>query len=109
MQTRNGDTENMKVQIPFLGRFKEPMLKGTKVMTSRRKKYGDVGDIFEAFGTTFQIVEVGRLRLGDIASCWNEEGMESLEDFVKTWTQIHPHNYDMEERFYYFKFQRVRV
>jgi hypothetical protein len=76
-------------------------------MTSRRRKYGNVGDTFDAFGATFEITEVGRLRLGDIAGCWKEEGMESLDDFVKTWTRIHPHNYDMEERFYYHKFRKV--
>ena len=96
-----------KVSIPFLPRFKESMLNGTKTMTSRRKRYGNVGDTFDAFGASFQIVEVGRLTLGDIASFWKEEGMESLEDFTRTWTQIHPHNYNMGERFYYFRFKKA--
>lgn len=32
----------MKVSIPFWEMFKEPMLNGQKVMTSRTKKYGNM-------------------------------------------------------------------
>ena len=98
----------MKIFIPFLQRFEEPMLNGTKTMTSRSKKYGEAGDTFDAFGATFKIIEVGRLRLGDIAGYWKDEGMQSLEDFENTWKQIHPYRtYNLEDYFYYHKFKRV--
>lgn len=96
-----------KVTIPFLERFKEPMLNGTKTMTSRSKKYGNVGDTFDAFEATFEITEVGRLKLGDIASFWKEEGMGSIDDFWKTWAQIHPLKNSMEDIFYFHKFKKV--
>jgi len=99
----------MKVEIPFLARFKEPMLKGTKTMTSRTRKYGNAGDTFDAFGATFQITEVGKMQLGNIAFLWKEEGMESIFDFVKTWGQIHPQRfYDVDEWFYYHRFRKVK-
>ena len=98
----------MKVKIPFLERFREPMLNGTKTMTSRNRKYGEPTDTFDAFDATFEIIEVCRLALGDIASFWQEEGCKSLEDFVETWKKIHPKRpYGLSDRFYVHRFKKV--
>jgi hypothetical protein len=84
------------------------MLNGTKTMTSRSKQYGHVGDTFDAFGATFEITEVGKRLLGDIANDWKAEGMISLEDFMETWKQIHPFRiFNPEDRFFTHKFKRV--
>jgi hypothetical protein len=84
------------------------MLNGTKTMTSRTKKYGNVGDTFYAFGTIFELIEVGKLQLGDIASCWREEGMNNPYDFLKTWKQIHPNKpYCPTEKFHIHRFKKV--
>ena len=97
----------MKVFIPFKEKFREPMLNNVKTMTSRTKKYGNVGDTFEAFGAMFEITNVFRLELGDIASFWREEGCNSLDDFVETWKQIHPNKpYRLSDRFYVHKFRK---
>ena len=99
----------MKVKIPFLERFREPMLSGRKTMTSRSKKYGEYGDTFDVFGATFEIVEpIARLSLGDIASFWREEGFESLEDFVECWTNLHPRvGYDVNRVYYCHIFKKA--
>jgi len=100
----------MQVKIPFLERFREPMLNGIKTMTSRTRKYGEVGDTFDVFGSTFQITQVCRLELGDIASFWKEEGCQTLDDFVKTWEKIHPNRpYRLSDRFYVHRFKKVNV
>jgi uncharacterized protein YqfB (UPF0267 family) len=103
-----GENRMTKVKIPFLPKFKEPMLNGTKTITSRRKRYGNVGDFFDAFGAIFQLTEVFTLALGDIASFWEEEGCQSLDDFVETWKQIHPNaRYRLSDRFYVHKFKKI--
>jgi hypothetical protein len=97
-----------KIHIPFLERFKEPMLNGTKFLTSRTKQYGEIGDRFDAFGATFEIIWIGKLPLGQIEKFWKEEGMQSLDDFVNTWKGIHPkRKYDLNERFWTHKFRKI--
>lgn len=85
-----GETE-MIVKIPFLERFREPMLNGIKTMTSRTKKYGEKGDWFDAFGATFRIDLVEKSLFQTIANIhWKDEGCSSYEDFLAVWKQIHP-------------------
>jgi len=81
----------MKVKIPFKERFREPMLNGQKTMTSRTKRYGQLGDTFDAFGTTFTIQGVFPTTLGNVAiNLFKQEGCRSTEDFVEVWKKIHP-------------------
>ena len=71
--------------------FKEPMLRGDKIMTTRSKKYGAVKDVFEAFGQEFIITWVKKLPVGLIANeFYDAEGFDTKEDFIKVWEQIHP-------------------
>jgi uncharacterized protein YqfB (UPF0267 family) len=80
-----------EVRIPFLRQFREPMLSGKKTWTSRTRKYGEVGDTFPAFGATFQITEIRRMRLKDIVEGhFREEGLNSVEEAKAVWIQIHP-------------------
>ena len=81
----------MKIKIPFLPIFKEPMLNDTKTMTCRKEKCGQPGDTFEAFGATFEITHVMRMRLGFVGSdCFKQEGCKSEMDFIDVWQFIHP-------------------
>lgn len=80
----------MKVKIPFMERFREPMLNGTKTQTARSKRYGEKGDHFKVFGAEFIIDCVLRMELEEIMKHWKQEGFESLEDFKITWCKIHP-------------------
>jgi len=80
-----------KVYLPFNLRFKEPMLEGVKIWSSRSRWFGKVGDTFEAFGSTFEIIDKKRLKLGIVvADHWKEEGFYGIEDFIETWRKIHP-------------------
>jgi len=44
-----------KVYMPFKECFREPMLNGRKIMTSRTKRMGEAGDTFQASISTTQI------------------------------------------------------
>jgi len=81
----------MKVRIPFLARFREPLLSGQKIWTSRSRWYGNIGDTFPAFGETFIILDRTKMPLDNVANHFVEEGCESREDFIKLWKQIHPY------------------
>jgi hypothetical protein len=81
----------LKIIIPFRREFKERILSGQKVMTTRKKRYGKIGDTFEAFGATFKLMAVDELRLHDVAwKLFREEGFERPLDFIQVWEKIHP-------------------
>jgi hypothetical protein len=80
-----------RVNIPFRPFFREPMLKGEKVMTCRSKRMGHVGDTFASFGSTFRLTHVMRMRLGFVLSdCFEQEGCASYQELEKIWLDIHP-------------------
>lgn len=77
--------------IPFLAKFKKDVLSGKKHMTSRNRKYGNVGDTFDAFRRKFVLVDVSKVSLQTVKDeHWEDEGCESPEDFESVWVKIHP-------------------
>jgi len=81
----------MKIRLPFYPEFRERMLSGQKTGTSRTRKFGDVGDTFDAFGEVFEIVSVNLMQLGDVKQYhFKHEGFSSPEGFVAIWKRIHP-------------------
>jgi hypothetical protein len=99
-----------EVKIPFLERFREPMLNGAKYMTTRTKKYGDVGDTFEAFGAVFVIEGLDKLPLAWIVDAWKAEGCQSKDDFLNVWRQIHPNRtVDLKEKFWVHYFRKLEA
>lgn len=99
-----------EIKIPFLPRFREPMLNRTKWMTSRTKRYGKQGDFFYAFGVKFQLVaDPFLMPLKEIIMQWKGEGFESIGDFQLTWCRIHPKRKfeDLEEKFWVHAFRKI--
>jgi hypothetical protein len=84
------ETKQMKIFIPFKEHFEEAMLSGRKTWTTRSKKHGKSGDIFEIFGAKFQIIDVEQMRLGQILDHYKQEGCKSPEEFIRIWNTIHP-------------------
>lgn len=78
------------IKIPFREEFREPMLNGKKTMTTRSKKYGEEGDLFEAFGAFFRLILVSKWPLSLVAENYDLEGMDSKEEFIEIWEKIHP-------------------
>ena len=96
------------VSIPFKVRFREPLLNGTKVYTSRTKRMGKVGDTFQAFGATFEILSVEDVALHEVARLWKEEGCASEEEFKQVWREIHPRvGYNEYNRVFLHHFRKL--
>jgi hypothetical protein len=97
-----------QVHIPFMEKFREPMLNGTKILTTRTKKYGQPGDWFNAFGKTFVLIRVEQWPLAYAATNWKLEGCDSYEDFVTVWKKIHPRRaYNENEYFWGHDFRDI--
>jgi hypothetical protein len=83
------------------------MLEGRKVWTSRTSQYGHPGDRFKVFNTWFVIEDVVLMKLGDVVKHWKEEGVESEDEFVRVWKEIHPmRGFDNEQVVFVHKFRK---
>ena len=81
----------MNIYIPFLPEWKDKMLNGIKTHTCRSKRYGQPGDTFKIFGSTFEVVHVWATTLDDVAiNYFDVEGCASPEEFIAVWDKIHP-------------------
>ena len=96
-------------KLPFRPQFQRPMMDGTKLMTCRTKKWGEPGDVFEAWGHRFILTHVMRMRLGYVGSdCFEQEGVESVQEFMEVWKSIHPTNdFDGDQIVWAHCFRRV--
>lgn len=98
-----------EVNIPFLPRFREWLLNGTKVYTSRSKIMGEVGDTFTAFGQRFELLSVKDVSLYEVSLLWKEEGCLDREDFINVWNHIHPRKgYSDTQRTYLHHFKALQ-
>lgn len=99
----------MKVEIPFLERWREAMLAGEKTCTSRTKKYGNPGDTFEIFGTLFELKAVNKVELGWVTFAFHEaEGCSTAREFTDVWCELHPgRGWHPFEKVYLHYFRRV--
>lgn len=98
----------MKIRLPFKYRFKKPLHDDVKIWTARNKIYGTIGDTFDAFGKTFIIDLIFKMKLDDVADHYVEEGCSSRKEFIKVWKQIHPRKgFIPEHKVYVHAFHRV--
>lgn len=78
------------VFLPFLPRFREPVLRGVKTITTRSKKYGEPGDVLR---TPFGLVRLTRVERRTLAhvrdNLWREEGVTCPDEFELVWREIH--------------------
>lgn len=98
-----------EIKIPFLERFREPMLNGQKTQTARTQWYGHKGDTFPAFGAKFTLtVEPYPASLSAIAADYAIEGCASRDDFFEVWKSIHPRRLlDFSEFFWVHRFRKL--
>jgi hypothetical protein len=83
-----------QIEIPFLERFREDVGTAQKIMTTRTKKYGEVGDFFWVTSGEFRIkyvlLSVFTMRLWHVGQqFYQAEGFSSPDEFIKVWNQIH--------------------
>lgn len=79
-----------EIYIPFLPQFEKPMLEGRKTLTTRSKKYGDVGDTFKIFGAEFRLIEVRKDLLLESCRQYLAEGFRNSTAFIRCWNKLHP-------------------
>jgi hypothetical protein len=99
------------IELPFLEMWEDAMLAGVKTCTTRSKRYGQAGDRFEAFGATFELLDVYRKTVGEVArGLWREEGCFSSEEFKTIWKRIHPRRgFQACDRKWVHRFRRVEA
>jgi hypothetical protein len=94
--------------IPFRPAFKEALLNGVKTCTARTSRKGKPGDLFTAFGVTFQLRSVERVPLHVVADFWYQEGCRDREHFLEVWKEIHPGvGYRPKQLVYLHQFTKV--
>jgi len=97
----------MKVKIPFRKQFEQVMLSGKKISTIRTKRYGKIGDTFEAFGAEFKIIAFcPSVALWAGKWLYKEEGFEQLGEFWKVWDEINP-NLERNALVFVYFFKRL--
>lgn len=100
----------VEVKIPFRQEFRDVMLSGEKTMTSRTKRYGNMGDTFKIFGVTFQLTkQPWKMYLGVVAYLfYTKEGLDSEDEFIAVWNEIHPRKgFDPEQQVWAHTFKRI--
>lgn len=100
----------MKITLPFREEFKDVLLRGRKTWTTRTKRYGKVGDTFEAFGQAFQLRGHLKMPLGAVAHRgFFEEGFDAPIEFIQVWCRIHPRKgYDPQQEVGVHCFEQVK-
>lgn len=79
-----------KINLPFQPEFEASMLSGKKTVTTRTRRFGYPGDLFEAFGRVFVLTEVYPTFLDVvIALHYLEEGFNSPQEFIDLWDRLH--------------------
>lgn len=76
--------------LPFLERFRDPILSGLKTVTTRSKAYGKAGDVLDTPFGRVRLVKVERRALAYVRDAlWREEGVSSPVEFERIWNEIH--------------------
>ncbi|MCG2737746.1 MAG: hypothetical protein L6282_15285 [Candidatus Methanoperedenaceae archaeon] len=95
-------------RIPFNEWSQERLLLGSKTATSRTSQYGKIGDTFQAGDKTFELTDVSRKSLEDIAqNHYLDEGAKSPEEFIRVWNSLHPKGFDPKQVVYFHKFKEL--
>ena len=82
---------SLVIKLPFKAHFRDLMQAGQKTATTRTKRFGNIGDTFQAFGVLFRLTQVEAKTLADISeNYFKQEGFESPEHFQLEWSKIHP-------------------
>jgi hypothetical protein len=98
-----------EVEIPFRSQFENAMISDRKTATSRTKLNGKIGDTFKAFGHLFEITELHRLTLSDVAQrFYRQEGVESPGDFMQVWQKLHRGVWNPQRLIWLHRFRRIR-
>jgi len=98
-----------EVKIPFRDSFKEMLMVGRKIKTTRTQRLGLPWDYFMCAGVRFRITGVERLTLREVADKhFIGEGCGTPEEFKEIWRQIHPwKGFHPDQQVFLHTFQRI--
>ena len=96
--------------VPFLQEFETPIRSGFKTATTRNSRYGNPGEMTEAFDMTLLITHVVKVPLSVVAfHFYREEGFKSPNEFIKCWDKLHPRKgYSDNQQVFLHLFVRVK-
>ena len=105
-----------RIEIPFRDDMAIAAIDGEKTKTTRSKRYGDAGDVFEITDPrtgkdhAFVLTSVFRSKLAHVAVAFcRAEGCRDSEAFIKVWKELHPRNgWTPEETRVVHAFMRVK-
>lgn len=101
------EQERTEIEIFFAPRFKKCMLDGTKTVTSRLMQCGRKGDIFNAFGVTFELTTEPHLESLEfiLQNLLRKEGFKSESKFIEFWNETYTQkNFEPKEQVYVHEF-----
>lgn len=76
------------IDLQFTPEMESAILGGRKCCTSRRERYGNPGDRFIVGDMIYQIVDVLRVDLGEVAEAYFRlEGFDSVQEFRDFWNR----------------------
>ena len=98
-----------EISIPFRDDMAKAALEGKKNCTSRNKKYGEAGDVFEIQGVGFVLTSVTYHYLNTIADVrYKQEGFDSPDAFIACWKELHPRNgWEPHKQVWLHEFKRI--
>jgi len=79
-----------EIQIPYSPDMKAAAINGSKICTSRNRKYGKVGDTFILDGQKFRLLIIDKFPLEMVATLFfREEGFNCPNAFKDKWKALH--------------------
>lgn len=90
------------LSIPFSVWMQRANGEGRKHCTTRSKKYGAPGDVFDdGTGRLWRILKIERLPLWAVRrNLYKEEGFDSPEEFESLWKRLHRGNLKLNRDYY---------
>lgn len=78
------------IVLQFTPEMESAILGGRKCCTSRRERHGNPGDRFIVGDVVYQIVDVLRVDLGEVAEAYFRlEGFDTGQEFRDFWIQVY--------------------
>ena len=96
------------IALQFIPEMEAEILGGRKCCTSRRERHGNPGDRFIVGEGVYQIVDVLRVELPEVANLFFRlEGFDSPQEFRDFWIQVYGKPYSGWDMAYVHFFTRL--
>lgn len=96
-------------KVAFRDEFHDKIRSGVKTMTCRTSQLGKIGDrLVTPRGLVIELLDVKQRYLGDVAhQFYKQEGLDSPDDFIRVWNELHyglKYNAEREAWLHTFRF-----